>query len=199
MEDDMKSAELNAPATKRDLQALSTASKRDLQALSTATKRDLQALSTASKRDLQALAIATKNDIQQLGIAMKRDIADMATKTELAPMKADISTLKADVSTLKTDVSWLRADGESHKAITNRIAGMVVSLQKELKAMRTEFTTKKDFAELKDYIRVALQRMASNDEKTIMNDHILSEHGKTIRSHDARLTKLEGPPKPPLH
>ena len=63
--------------------------------------------------------VATKADIIKLKAETKTDIKDMATKSDIAEVKADIAEvkgeLKADITELKADITELKADGRAMK------------------------------------------------------------------------------------
>src|SRR3990167_1838632 len=111
-------------ATKADLDAQGAATKADLDALRVATKTDLDTLRLATKADLDALRMATKADLETQGVALKADI-DL--------MKADIGTLRRDMAT-KTDIADLRAE------VTDKLRQQGWLLLGGIGAMLTIFT-----------------------------------------------------------
>ena len=109
-------------ATMPDISHLAT--KADLDAQGAATKADLDALRVATKTDLDALRVATKADLETQGVALKADI-DL--------MKADIGTLRRDMAT-KTDIADLRAE------VTDKLRQQGWLLLGGIGAMLTIFT-----------------------------------------------------------
>jgi hypothetical protein len=110
LRDAVKPFDTSELATKADLAALSVSIadlNADLAALSVATKADIAALNA----DLVALKadVATKSELAALKADVKADLAalkaDVATKGELAALKADV---KADLAALKADLlQWV--------------------------------------------------------------------------------------------
>jgi hypothetical protein len=74
-----------------------------------ATKTDLEMLRIATKTDLQMLRIATKTDLQMLRQEL---VSSLASRDELAAVRADIGGLRQDFGALRQDNALIRKEME---------------------------------------------------------------------------------------
>ncbi len=109
----MTKADLDAQSamTKSDLDAQSAMMKADLDAQSAMMKADLDAQSAMMKADLDAQGAMMKAELGAQGAKMKSDLDAQGAllKADIDVMRADIGALKRDMAT-KTDLADLRAE-----------------------------------------------------------------------------------------